>query len=244
MKIAICEDEEFWVDSLLASVSQWAKSRNIEITYCNFFLPQTLIEFLFNEEEPDVIFLDISFGKESIDGMNAANHIRKMGNKIPIIFVTVDQIRAADGYLVEAMGFLSKPIDTKRLTLFLDRIIENQKSERCLKIQTGNGIVNLCQQDIIFVEVVNHTLIYHTTNDKVECRGALCEVLNLWGRDCFVQVHRSYVIPKEKIYNIKATYPYSVNILKGIEIVNLSVGRKYINNLLEVYSDDVLGRII
>jgi DNA-binding LytR/AlgR family response regulator len=41
-----------------------------------------------------------------------------MGNAIPIIFVTVDAHRAADGYLVEAMGFLPKPIDENRLALF------------------------------------------------------------------------------------------------------------------------------
>lgn len=244
MKIAICEDEEFWIESLLTSVFQWAKIRNIEITYCKFSSPQTLIKFLMNETETDVVFLDISFEKESIDGMNAANYIRKMGNNIPIIFVTVDQIRAVDGYLVEAMGFLSKPIDIKRLTLFLDRIIENQKKERCLKVQMGNEIVILRQRDIVFIEIINHTLIYHMIDSKVECRGSLSEMLSLWGSDCFVRIHRSYVISKDKIYNIKTTYPYSVNILKGIEIINLTVSRKYIDNLLEVYSDDVLGRII
>jgi len=244
LKIAICEDEEFWIKSLLTSVAQWAKMRNVEFAYCKFYSPQTLIEFLLNETETDVVFLDISFGKETIDGINAANRIRKMGNKIPIIFVTVDQIRAADGYLVEAMGFLSKPIDIKRLTLFLDRIIKNKKSERSLKIQIGNEIVNLRQRDIIYVEVINHTLVYHMVNSKVECRGSLSEMLNLWDSDYFVRIHRSYVIPKNKICNIKTTYPYSVNIIKGLEILNLSVSRKYIDKLLEAYSDDVLGRLV
>jgi len=244
MKIAICEDEEFWIESLLTSVRQWANIRNTELKFQKFSSPQTLIKFLSNETGTDVVFLDISFGKEAIDGMDAAKYIRKMGNKVPIIFVTVDQVRAVDGYLVEAMGFLSKPIDIKRLTLFLDRVIESQKSERSLKIQTGNEIVNLRQRDIVFVEVINHTLIYHMIDSKVECRGSLSEMLNLWDSDCFVRIHRSYVISKDKIHNIKTTYPYYVNLIKGTEIKNLSVSRKYINELLEAYSDDVFGRII
>ena len=126
----------------------------------------------------------------------------------------------------------------------MDRIIENQKSERSLKIQMGNKIVNLRQRDIIYVEVINHTLIYHMIDSRVECRGSLSEMLNLWDNDCFVQIHRSYAIQKDKIYDVKTTHPYSVNILKGIEIINLSVSRKYIDKLLKVYSDDVLGRII
>jgi len=244
MKIAVCEDEKYWIDSLLASISQWAKVRNIEPEYCKFSSPQALFEFLLDDSGLDVIFLDISFGEEVIDGMNAAKHIRKMGNKIPIIFVTVDAVRAADGYLVEAMGFLSKPIDEKRLTLFLDRVIENQKCERILKIQTGNEVVYLRQGDIVFVEVINHTLIYHMPHSRVKCRGSLNEMLALWDDGCFIQIHRSYAISIDKICNIKTTYPYAVTILKGTETLNLPVTRKYIDTLLEVYSDDILERMI
>lgn len=244
MRIAICEDEEFWVESLLTSVFQWAEIRNIELKYHKFSSPQKLIEFLSNDIGIDVLFLDISFGKEEVDGVNAAKYIRKMGNKVPIIFVTVNLVRAIDGYLVEAMGFLSKPIDVKRLILYLDRIVENQKNERSVNIQTGNEVVNLRQRDIIFVEVINHTLIYHMIDSKVECRGALSEMFSLWDSGYFIRIHRSYAISKDKIYNIKTTYPYSVSLLKGAEIKNLSVSRKYIGKLLEAYSDDVLERII
>lgn len=244
MKIAICDDEEFWVESLLISVRQWAKNRNIELKYYKFSSPQTLIKSLLNDTGIDIVFLDIFFGKEEVDGMNAAKYIRKMGNKVPIVFVTVDLIRAVDGYLVEAMGFLSKPIDIKKLTLFLDRIIENKKSERIVTIQTANEVVNLRQRDITFVEVINHTLIYHTIDSEIECRGSLSEMLSLWDSNYFIRIHRSYVISKDKICNIKTTYPYSVNLLKGTEIKNLSVSRKYIDKLLEVYAADVLGRII
>ena len=61
MKIAICEDDEFWIESLLTSVSQWAKIRNIELSCCKFYSPQTLIKFLLNKTDIDVVFLDISF---------------------------------------------------------------------------------------------------------------------------------------------------------------------------------------
>lgn len=244
MKIVICEDEEFWIDSLIASIDQWANTRSIEPSYHNFSSPHALIEFLKNETEIDVVFLDISFVNEALDGMNAAKQIRDMGNKVPIIFVTVDSLRAVDGYLVEAMGFLCKPIDTRRLTLFLDRILDNQKSNRSAEVQTNRGIVTLWQHEIIYVEVFNHTLTYHMADSKVECRGSLNEMFSLWDSEHFIRIHRAYAISKDKIYNIKATYPYSVNLMKGDELITLSVSRKYIDNLLEVYSADILGRII
>lgn len=245
MNIAICDDDVYWVKALQESVSQWATTRKVEYKCQKFFSPQALIQCIVSGEiSIDVVFLDISFGNDKVDGVNAAKYIRKMGANVPIIFVTVDSIRAVDGYIVEAMGFLSKPIDINRMSLFLDRIIDNQKAQKSVTIYRGNEIMKLRLRDIIYVEVINHTLIYHTADSQAESRGTLSELLSLWDSSHFIQIHRSYVIAKEKIYNIKTTYPYSVNLLKGAEIVKLTVSRKYISKLLEEYSNDVFGRII
>lgn len=243
MKIAICEDERHWIESLKASISQWADRQKVDLHFDSFFSPQELLKHLSYHTETDAVFLDISLGEE-IDGMTVARHIRKMGNQIPIIFVTVDSVRAADGYLVEAMGFLSKPVDEKRLALFLDRIIQQQKNERIIKVITENAITNLRQREIVFVEVMDHTITYHTIHTQISSRGTLGEVLDQLGDERFVQIHRAYVISKDKIHSIKTTYPYSVSILNGIDIISLPVSRKYIDKLLEIYSDDVLEKMI
>jgi len=176
--------------------------------------------------------------------MTLAKHLRKMGNTIPIIFVTVDSLRAADGYLVEAMGFLSKPIDEGRLSLFLDRIIKCRKNQRIIKIVAENRLNNVYQKDIMYAEIIDHTVIYHTVKGSLTLRGTLGEVLALLGDEYFVQIHRSYVIALDKIDNIKTTYPYSVSLLENNGLVDLPVSRKYINKLLEVFSDDVLEKMI
>ncbi|MCP3747357.1 LytTR family DNA-binding domain-containing protein [Paenibacillus sp. A3M_27_13] len=241
MKVVICEDECYWRDALKASISRWALNKNIELQCADFYSSQKLIQYLNAHIDIDVVLLDISLSsEEDIDGMTTAKHIRKMGNRVPIIFVTVDSARAIDGYLVEAMGFLKKPIDEKRLSLFLDRVMKQKKPERVFTIIAESTINSVRQSDIVFVEVNNHTIIYHTTKEEIYLRGTLNKVMQLLGCENFIQIHRSYVIAKSKIYRVKITYPYSVDIFNGHEITNLPVSRNYITNLLEVYSDDVL----
>jgi DNA-binding LytR/AlgR family response regulator len=244
MRIAICEDENYWVEAMKASVYQWASMRNIDLHCDVFFSPKELIKHLSVCKDTDVLFLDISLGSEVIDGVAAAKYIRKMGNEIPIIFITADSMRAADGYLVEAIGFLGKPIDEERLTLFLNRIVKQQKNNRVIKIVTENNIINVWQKDMLYAEVNNHTITFHTTKTRISQRGTLGDIFEILGNEHFVQIHRSYVISKEKIHSIKSTYPYSVDLLAGDHIISLPVSRNHIKGLLEIYSDNLLEKMI
>lgn len=244
MKIAVCEDEKYWSNAIEASIYRWASKRKVNVKCNNFFSPYELIEHVTKSNDTDVIFLDISLGTDVINGITAAEYIRKTGIRIPIIFVTVDFIHAADGYLVEAMGFLSKPIDEKRLALFLDRIIKKHKNEKAITIRTNNEIKKILQRDIIYVEVMNHTITYHTLHTEISQRGTLNESFNLLGSENFIQIHRAYIIPVDKIYSVKTTSPHSVNILKGVDTICLPVSRKYIKKLLDIYTDDILERMI
>lgn len=244
MNIIICEDERYWSNEIKKAVSRWSINRHIDIQCNCFSTSQELIQHLSILSDTDAVLLDISLGDGVIDGMAAAKYIRKMGNQTPIIFITVDPSRAADGYLVEAMGFLGKPIDEIRLALFLDRILAKKKNERIIKIVSETTVINVPQRDIVYAEVKNHTITYYTIQEAISLRGTLTDIIKTLGSENFIQIHRSFIIAKTKIYKIKSTYPYSVDIQKGNDIINLSVSRSYITNLLAVYSDDLLERLI
>ncbi len=244
MKVVICEDEQYWSETLKTAVSKWAAIRKIDINCSSFTAPQELAKYLKENKDVDILFLDISLGEKVIDGMTIAKHLRKAGSTMPIIFVTSDSLRAADGYLVEAMGYFTKPIEEKKLTLFLDRIVKRQRGFKIIKIMSGGRITNINQRDIVYVEILDHTVEYHTMQGSLTQRGTLSEVLSTLDENCFVQIHRSYVIALERIDAIKSTYPYSVTLISKNELIKLPVSRKYIDNLLEAYSDDLLEKMI
>lgn len=240
MNVVICEDEKYWIGKIKEALHQWASMREIKLYCISFSSPQALIEHLMIHKDIDVLLLDISLGNEEMDGVIAARHIRKMGNQIPIIFITVDSVRAADGYLVEAIGFLEKPINQNRLTLFLDRIAKQKKNQKIIKLITEDSVVNVNQRDILYAEVNDHTIIYHTVQMDISFRGTLKDIHNLLGEESFVQIHRSYIIAKDKINKIKTTYPYSVNVFAGLVTIDLPVSRKYIERLKAIYSDNIM----
>lgn len=244
IKIIICEDQKYWSETLKSSVTKWANSRK---TNCNCHCISSPEEFTDNLKQfidIDVLFLDITFDKKDIDGMALAKLIRKMGISVPIIFVTADTLRAADGYLVEAMGYLTKPLDEGRLMLFMDRIIKQKHSQKIIRVISEDRIKNIYQKDIVYVEVQDHTVKYFTLQGKLSSRGTLSETLALLDSECFIRIHRSFIVALNKIDNIKTTYPYAVTLIQNIEMPELPVSRKYIKNLLNVYSNDLLERML
>lgn len=243
MNVVICEDEQHWHDYIQMSLSRWANARKTELHCDCFFTANDLIRHL-AVLPADVVLLDIALGQNETDGMTAAKHLRKAGNTVPIIFITSNERKAADGYLVEAMGFLSKPIDEKRLAFFLDRIVKKKEADRIIKIVKESGVAKVRQSEILFVEVNNHSIVFHTMQEEILTRGTLSEIISTLGDEDFVQIHRAYVIAKDKIHSIKTSYPHSVRLVYGAKTVDLPVSRNYISKLLHVYSDDVLEKMI
>ena len=244
MNIIICDDELYWSEELKTAIIKWAEIRNIHIKHQIFAIPQELLRYLANNHDVDVLFLDITFGEQFIDGMTLAKHLRKTGFTIPIIFITADSLRAADGYLVEAMGFLSKPIEESRLSLFLDRIVRLESSRKIIKLVADGQVINMYQKELVYVEIKDHTVTYHTEKGNLSFRGTLSKVLSQLDVRYFIQIHRSYIVALEKIDSIKTSYPHSVNLHTFKKLINLPVSRKYISRLIEVYSDDLLEKTI
>jgi len=243
MKIALCEDERFWVEEIKKSISLWSNLRSVPVQLYSFTDPNKLIKSIIDSDY-DLLILDISLGKDITDGINTAGILRKVGVGIPIIFVTVDAFRADEGYIVEAMGYVKKPVDDKKLHLFLDRVLKKMEPEKLIEINTGSKIIKLRQADIVYLEVLGHTVKCHTNSDIHTFRGSLSKAMFQLGSEGFVQVHKSYLVQINKIYSVKTTYPYEITLLKNDSTETIPVGRKYINKVLEVYSDDVMKKVL
>ena len=109
--MAICDDEEVYVESLAKELERYSREQNKEIKIVKFtkalhFLDQT-------RDNYDLIFLDIKM--PHVDGIEAAEEIRRRDDKVSIMFLTSYMQRAADGYGVAAEAFINKPIQYKRL---------------------------------------------------------------------------------------------------------------------------------
>lgn len=220
LKVAICDDSKADQEYIIQILNQWSQVTNIHLEIHTFLMAE---QFLFQyEEEKDfqILVLDIEMGK--MNGVELAKKIRKVNKDIQILFATGYPDFIAEGYEVDALHYLIKPINQEKLIKVMEKAIVNiQNEEKYILLQDNDEMLKLAISTIIFVEVFSHSCVIHTIEGTVETRTAISKLENVLGTQ-FIRVHRSYLVNLEYIKKIAKT---EIELEKG-EVVPLA-RRKY-----------------
>ena len=138
MRAAVCEDvleEAQWLSDM---IYKWYADKGIEGEVSIF---EDAARFLFAREDYsfDVLFLDIRMPGEN--GVSLAKHLRRIGDDMPIIFVTGEREYILEGYEVEALHYLIKPVQEKKIFECLERVYRNAAQQEAHVILTGDMCV-------------------------------------------------------------------------------------------------------
>ena len=141
----------------------------------------------------DLILMDIEM--TFMNGMSAARRIREMDPDVELIFITNMPQYAIQGYKVNALDYLLKPLSyfsfTETMNKALKRIGTSEK--KYVVVATKGGKMKLDISGICYVEVLDHLLLYHTTEGIYEARGTLKDTLSQLD-ERFFSCSRSYVV--------------------------------------------------
>ena len=131
------------------------------------------MDFLEGTWQADLVFLDIDL--PGISGMEAAGLWRLTNQVTPLIFVTNLAQFAVQGYAVDALDFVVKPVEYHDFALRMDRAVRvmERLEGRTVSIKSEGEVHIVSQADIVYVDVVKHNVRYHMAGD--EGRGPLCE---------------------------------------------------------------------
>lgn len=188
--ISICDDEPCDVQFLLKLAEHWAESHRYKIDIQTF---NSAEEFLFKsaEKKSDILLLDVEMGE--MNGVELARKIRKENHEIQIIFVTGYMDYIQDGYDVEALNYLLKPITDEKLFKVMDRAVERLKScERALLLTVSDEVVRIPLYEIKYLEVRKNYVTIHAAEDY-EVKKTLSELeKNL--DDSFFRTGRSFIV--------------------------------------------------
>ena len=141
MRAAVCEDvleEAQWLSDM---IYKWYADKGIEGEVSIF---EDAARFLFARADYsfDVLFLDIRMPGEN--GVSLAKHLRRLGDDMPIIFVTGEREYILEGYEVEALHYLIKPVQEKKIFECLERVYRNAAQQEAHVILTGDmGVVKV-----------------------------------------------------------------------------------------------------
>lgn len=189
--LAIVDDDPNDSSALSALVAEYFKKNNRAYMFRVF---NTSMDFIRSTENYDIVFMDIRM--DQLDGLEVARIMRKINTSSALIFVTHMAQLAIKGYEVDALDFIVKPADQFSINYVLDKAINRLEStsSTLIAIKTSDGIVSLSSNDITYVEVFDHNLVYHTTKGVYDVRGRLSDVLKKLDPKRFIMCNRSFVV--------------------------------------------------
>lgn len=206
IRVAICDDEASMREQLRLYCTKLAKELDTCVETLEFSTATALIES--SLAQVDILLLDIKMGE--VDGLTAAEHIRKIAPDLCIIFITSMVQYAIFGYQVRAFSFLPKPVGYPKFRQELLAAIHQleQRSGHYLMVpgvKKGTQ-VKLDLNQVLYFEVCNHAISIHTESGCIEYRGQLKTLqAQLGDQSGFFRCHTSYLVNYRYIQRIDLT---------------------------------------
>lgn len=168
------------------------------------------LEFI-NTQKVDVIFLDIQMPQ--LTGLQLSRIISK---EIKVIFTTAYPDFALEGFELNAVDYLLKPIAFERFYQAVSKLNTDSKTEVVpnnsadfifIKTDGKNKFVKLFLDEILYVESLQNYVCIHTMNQQIITHSSLKNVIESLPERDFVQIHKSYVLA---LKHIESTDSFSV----------------------------------
>lgn len=197
MRIAVCDDEELFrieFKSVLDKVLI-----NAEYDIDTFSGGSSLYE-AFLKKPFDLVFLDIEM--PGIDGITLAKRLRALSENVNIVFLTSHIEYALEGYEVNALRYLVKPVDINKLGEVLKYIQDKKNNSRQIMIkQEGEDIV-IDLSDVIYIESMDKNVRIVTSKKEYITRYNISDYEEELKNNGFFRIHRSYLISLSKVKKI------------------------------------------
>lgn len=171
IRVAIVEDDRRFSTQLRDFLQTYSRDNGVEFQITTFTDGDEITENY--RAEYDIILMDIQM--QFMDGMTAAEKIRKSDDEVTILFITSAPQYAIRGYRVGAMDYILKPIEYKAFSESLTRALRNLKKQsgKFIMINVRGGRRKLEAGQIRFVEVFDHDLVIHTLTEDIETKGSM-----------------------------------------------------------------------
>lgn len=201
IRIAIVEDEAIFAEELTNYLKEYQKTSGEELEIKRYRDGDEITAGY--KAQFDIILMDIQM--QFMDGMSAAEEIRKTDSEVIIIFITNTPQYAIRGYEVGALDYVLKPVSYFAFSQKIGRAIARiKKRERTyITIPVKGGILRLDTSDIYYVESYGHNLVYHSRNGNYISQGTMKDAQEQLENKSFSRGNKCYLINLEHVEGIQ-----------------------------------------
>jgi DNA-binding LytR/AlgR family response regulator len=146
------------------------------------------------EQPIDLIFLDIEMPR-----IRGIDFLKSLENRPLVIITTAYPHYALEGFELNVLDYLLKPITTERFLKAVNRAREAVLPENYFFIKTHNGYEKILHQEISYIEASQNYSIIHTSRGKFMTLTALRAIEEQLPSAKFMRVHKSYIAAIDKI---------------------------------------------
>ena len=193
IRIAIVEDEKEYVQILQGYLKQYEEMNHVTFRISVFCDGLDIVAGY--RPDYDIILMDIQM--KHMDGMKAAEEIRRHDEDVIFIFITTTVQYAVQGYLVDALGYVLKPVPYLAFAQILGKALKQLsrlKDREYLNIDVEGGTLRLDLAHITYIESQLHNVVVHTEDGCYLTSGPLKKMEQLLEHKGFTKCHNAYLV--------------------------------------------------
>lgn len=191
-RLALVENDKDFLSVLQDYCEQYKAQSNFDIDVVAFHDGDELA----SDYKPlyDIIVLNTVLNR--LNGIETASYVRTLDSEVMIILTADTEKYAVKGYTVGAFRYLLKPLsyaDFKEALTSAFSILDDRKRDFIL-VPAENGVKRLDICEILFVESMNHRLIFHTKDKEYSMGCTMREIQKRFEKHHFFRCHNCYLV--------------------------------------------------
>ncbi len=204
VNIALLEDEDAERAKTESMLERFFADAGISYGVTHFADAQSFLKHGSGFKDFHLLLMDIILPGDGANGIDLAREVRKVNRDVAIMFITKTVQFAINGYEVDAVDYVVKPLVYEDFALKLKKALRYilLHTEKFIMLNTREGAVRIRESQIYYIEVMLHYLVVHTKKGDFTVRGSIKGMLGELSAS-FARSANSYVVNLRHVDGIR-----------------------------------------
>ncbi len=237
MKIAVCDDEEIFINNFKLALASFCSGSREQVELCEYTSGQALLEAC-KDCDFDAVFLDIRLPE--LDGWEISRRLRENGKELIIVFMSGYAEYIPHAFTHRAFSFLIKPFVQKDFDYVFEKVVEEYHfiSSEFYSMTIARTNIKLKLADIQYFDVLGRVVTAHTEKKSFKHYAKLNDLELTLGKKNFVRCHKSFIVNMRYIHCIDTI---DVTLSNGARVPLSKHKRGYIKQRYLLYKNGEVG---